>query len=280
MGGYGSGLIAVAADLCSKPTILASFSNSGFVGQVSVCLCSLVHHMGMGSVPQARHTVLHTCKVVPRPCVVAKSYNYYARLPYAQSAVCRCLRVDCRWFVMGPARSGSAPHVDPLATSAWNALLVGRKRWALLPPGTPRAAVTPRETGLEREAASWFAHVWPRMSLPAWPSARPLNAVQASPACCIPSQRQVWLKGCAVPETAVGLSLGRLHATLKRAMLNSVWLVCKWGGKETDKMLTCLSVMWPFPAGNQLTLRQGNKCGPYIPLVSSTQPELKARSCR
>lgn len=33
-----------------------------------------------------------------------------------------------RWLIIGPERSGASWHVDPALTSAWNTLLVGRKR--------------------------------------------------------------------------------------------------------------------------------------------------------
>jgi hypothetical protein len=41
-----------------------------------------------------------------------------------------------RWFLVGGQNSGSNMHVDPLGTSAWNTLLLGRKLWVLFPPGT------------------------------------------------------------------------------------------------------------------------------------------------
>lgn len=43
-------------------------------------------------------------------------------------------RPDHRWMILGPKRSGSTFHKDPNATSAWNAVIQGKKYWVMFPP--------------------------------------------------------------------------------------------------------------------------------------------------
>ncbi|KAF1758133.1 hypothetical protein GCK72_014591 [Caenorhabditis remanei] len=77
-----------------------------------------------------------------------------------------------RWFVMGPDRSGTSIHIDPLGTSAWNSLLVGYKRWVLIPPNTPRDYVKPmsHEKGKHpNEGITWFRTVYNRVRSHSWP---------------------------------------------------------------------------------------------------------------
>ncbi|KAF9952493.1 jumonji domain-containing protein 6 [Mortierella alpina] len=73
-------------------------------------------------------------------------------------------RPPYRWFVVGGARSGTGIHIDPLGTSAWNTLTAGHKRWCLFPPGIPKNIYDPPMKPFDREAVSWFHHVYPRFA--------------------------------------------------------------------------------------------------------------------
>ena len=73
-----------------------------------------------------------------------------------------------RWFLMGPKRSGTEMHQDPLSTSAWNASIMGHKRWVLIPPSPDLTKKFVRGRHLmskdeDDEAIHYFDFVLPRL---------------------------------------------------------------------------------------------------------------------
>ena len=65
-------------------------------------------------------------------------------------------------------RSGTCVHIDPLGTSAWNTLIVGKKRWVLFPPHIEKHIVKGRDCirkGEDDEAIHYFTTILPRIKL-------------------------------------------------------------------------------------------------------------------
>eukprot|EP01130_Rhizamoeba_saxonica_P013879 TRINITY_DN5978_c0_g1_i1.p1 TRINITY_DN5978_c0_g1~~TRINITY_DN5978_c0_g1_i1.p1 ORF type:complete len:347 (-),score=80.05 TRINITY_DN5978_c0_g1_i1:5-1045(-) len=90
-------------------------------------------------------------------------------------------RPPFRWVILGPQRSGTSFHVDPNGTGAWNALLHGRKRWAIYPPDIipPGIRATVDKDGYIIDFKSpnmlkWYYEVYP--TLP--PYLRPIEIIQ------------------------------------------------------------------------------------------------------
>jgi histone arginine demethylase JMJD6 len=75
-------------------------------------------------------------------------------------------RPPYRWFLIGPERSGSTVHIDPLGTSAWNTVIKGRKLWVLFPPNTSKTIAKGLDVILKNEddeAINYFVDLLPRI---------------------------------------------------------------------------------------------------------------------
>jgi len=71
-----------------------------------------------------------------------------------------------KWFCIGPKRSGTTVHRDPLGTAAWNAVAHGYKRWVLFEPSENRLLVKARKyriKGEDDEAIDYFDKMLVRM---------------------------------------------------------------------------------------------------------------------
>lgn len=74
-----------------------------------------------------------------------------------------------RWFCIGQASTGTLPHIDPIATDAWNSVLAGRKWWILYDENVSSeedVECDPNCSDVENSnAAEWFASVGTRDDL-------------------------------------------------------------------------------------------------------------------
>mmetsp|Transcript_25326 Transcript_25326/g.36755 ORF Transcript_25326/g.36755 Transcript_25326/m.36755 type:complete len:225 (-) Transcript_25326:155-829(-) len=65
-------------------------------------------------------------------------------------------RPPYQWILIGPARSGTGLHIDPLWTNAWVTVLQGLKRWMLFPPCTPPEKVGMIQNQPQIPSSIWF----------------------------------------------------------------------------------------------------------------------------
>jgi hypothetical protein len=88
-------------------------------------------------------------------------------------------RPPFRWILIGPERSGTGMHIDPLWTNAWVTVLQGKKRWMLFPPETPLSEIGMIHGEPQINSATWFKTYYQRVTSDSWPEEwRPVEVLQ------------------------------------------------------------------------------------------------------
>jgi len=102
----------------------------------------------------------------PEQSVVSQAIEKVPRPPY-------------RWVLIGPERSGTGMHVDPLWTNAWVTVLQGLKRWLLFPPSTPYESIGMVEGKPQTPSSIWFRDYYDKVSSQSWPKEfQPVEVLQ------------------------------------------------------------------------------------------------------
>lgn len=115
---------------------------------------------------QTKQWPLSFCRLVSL-AVAPLTPQSYPSPHYARG--CRFLvpgALPLQWLLMAPRQSGTTVHVDPLATSAWNTVITGSKRWVLFPPAAAKDIVKAKHMYGEAEddeAANYFMKVLPKI---------------------------------------------------------------------------------------------------------------------
>ena len=86
-------------------------------------------------------------------------------------------RPPYRWILIGPERSGTGLHIDPLWTNAWVTVLEGCKRWMLFPPSTPADRIALQSPQIS--SVVWFHEFYDRVTSSDWPDEwKPVEVLQ------------------------------------------------------------------------------------------------------
>jgi histone arginine demethylase JMJD6 len=92
------------------------------------------------------------------------------------------VRPPYRWLLIGPRRSGTKVHIDPMNTSAWNISLQGYKLWVIFPNEVPKWVIQGKHIGELRgtpnEAMDFFFRRLPKVLKKEGISAKPLICIQ------------------------------------------------------------------------------------------------------